>query len=161
MPRPIYIICHQMGTEDRETGLISLFFFIEKMQVTQLAIPPGAPVVIVPQQPFRVIATWMRNPHESPDQEYEWEMALNFPPGGPIPTFRLGAGRFKFEPNRPLHRFTVTVQGPLPLGPPGLLEAESKVRRVGDIDWQSQSYPIVIEPYQPPPGAIPPGQPPA
>ena len=42
MPRPIYIICHQMGTEDRETGLISLFFIIEKMQVAQLVLPPGA-----------------------------------------------------------------------------------------------------------------------
>ena len=143
-----------MGTEDRETGLISLFFIIEKMQVAQL--PPG---VQATPPPFRVIATWMRNSEEAVDQEYDWEMSLNFPPGGQMSTLPLGAGRFRFDPNRPLHRFTVTVQGQLPLGPPGLLVAESRLRKVGDTNWQSQTYPIVIEPFQPPPPAG--SQPPA
>ncbi len=150
MPRPVYIVCHQTGMEDRETGLISLFFLIEKLQVTQLPLPPSGQVMLIPQLLFRVVAAWMRNPDDAPDQEYDWEMLLTYPPGGPAPTLLLGTGRFRFDLNRPLHRFTANVQGQLPLGPPGLLVAESKVRRVGEADWQSQTYPIIIEPLQPP-----------
>src|SRR5436853_7225986 len=67
MPRPVYIICHQTGMEDRESGLISLFFVIEKLHVTPFTLPQGVhvPMMIIPQQPFRVVATWMRNPDDA------------------------------------------------------------------------------------------------
>ncbi|OGQ82489.1 MAG: hypothetical protein A3F90_08870 [Deltaproteobacteria bacterium RIFCSPLOWO2_12_FULL_60_19] len=143
MPKPVYIICSQGGSEDKNTGLVSLFNVVEKIQIIESP-PPASGQQPPPKTPtFRTLAVWMRADSDKPEDEFEFEVALSVPP-----TDREivgGTGRFSFT--KPLHRFFLDFFG-LPIEGPGTLLVESRIRKVGDKEWLRQSYPIFLERVQ-------------
>ena len=60
VPRPVYIICSESGSQDLNTGLVSHFQVIEAVQLSQIPMPVGVPTA-VPAFIFRATAVWMRN----------------------------------------------------------------------------------------------------
>src|SRR5438128_1103937 len=112
MPKPVYIICSQMGSEDRETGLLSVFSIIEKLQITSIPVPqPGQPPPIIQWAPFRVYAVWMKDDGDNPAQDFEFEMNLILPPDSR--RFQLASGTLRFEEGKPLRRVAVFITSPL------------------------------------------------
>jgi hypothetical protein len=148
MPRPVYILCSESGSQDLTTGLLSHFQVIETLNIS--AVPfPAAGVVVVPALMFRATAVWMRNADDLPEQEYEYETAFYFPPEGAEQVVQQG--KFIFEADKPLYRMIVIGQGP-PLSGPGLFRIENRIRKVGQAEWLRQDYhiPIVAIPQPPP-----------
>src|SRR2546429_3978101 len=116
MPRPIYIIGSESGSEDKVTGLVSLYHVIDRIVLhnipkdgTTEAVPADAQVISVGSLNLQVTAVWMRTSGDE-DQEFEFETILYQPPDEKPLT--VGAGTFKFI--RPFHRLTAKIYG-LPL----------------------------------------------
>jgi hypothetical protein len=148
MPRPVYILCSESGTEDKQTGLLSFFHVIEKIQIISVPEADEQGRVFLTSQRIRVVAVWMRGEEDSPTQEFEYQTVLVLPPyHKEIPS---GYGRFVFS--KPLHRFTVSDLGPLLFEGPGIMRAESRLRKLGEQTWLKQDYPIIVEEFQPHPG---------
>ncbi len=151
MPRPVYIICSESGSEDAQTGLVSHYHVIEKLRVVDFAqLQRQGAAVLVPTNMFRATAVWMRTEDDPPEQEFEFETAFYMPPDGE--ELVVQKGRFFFTPEKPLYRMMVSGQSS-PLPAPGLLRVENRVRRVGAKEWIRQDFPIIvetIEPAQPP-----------
>lgn len=152
MPRPVFILCSKSGVEDKESSLISLFDIVEKLQITKVPIPQVTtqegprPPVVIQYQPLRIVAVWMALPEDDPQQNYDYSMIVFGPPKGePIGVEAGGVFRF----TKPLHRFTMRIEGPLPMQGPGLIKIESRIRKVGEENWLSQDYPIIVEEIEP------------
>jgi hypothetical protein len=150
MAKPVYIICAQNGSEDRETGLLSIFHVIEKLQMTTIPVPqPGQPPPVIQVLPFRVFAVWMREEQDDSAQEFEFEMNLLLPPDNRRQ--QLLRGTLRFEQGRAFHRISVLFATPVPVTQPGMMSVESRLRRAGNgEEWRSQEYPILVEGTQTP-----------
>ena len=151
MPRPVYILCVQSSSEDRESNLLSLFGLVENFQITPIPAPlPNQPVFVL-WQPIRAVGAWLAEADDGPADEYESELRV-FIPGIEAP-FVVATGVFRFRdplPARPLHRFVVNFPTPLPLAQPGTMCIEHRIRRKGTEEWLSQDYPVIVEQVQPP-----------
>jgi hypothetical protein len=145
MARPIYIVCARSSSQDRASGLLSLFELIEKYQIFPIDLTKRDGPIIIPAQPLRLVATWMIEPDKGErfGDPFEFEFRLVVPPEPKV--HRLGGGSFLFEESQPLHRFTLQIDAPLPLEGPGVMWAESLVRKAGEDEWTIQSYPILLE----------------
>jgi hypothetical protein len=145
MPKPLFIIVCQSGAEDKDTGLISLFHVVDRIDAQILKIPPEGlkGTVLVQDMPLKVVATWIKDDDESYDQEYEFQVVGLMPPDGTVGFSSNGS--FRFSEGKPRHRLTANVHGQLPVKGSGTLLVESKVRKVGTQDWIVQSYPIQVE----------------
>jgi hypothetical protein len=91
---------------------------------------------------MHVIASWMKNPVDDQNQEYEYDVSLHIPGGSSLD---IGRGKFRFAEGRPLHRFTAAIRGQIPFKEPGLMMAECRIRKVGVKGWLIQNYPVLIE----------------
>jgi len=144
MPSPVYIICSESGSEDSQTGLVSLYHVIERLLITPTPAPQeGKRPTILRLQQFRITASWMLNQGDDPSAEYEFEMNVAVPPDANRQ--QLMAGRFHFEGGKPFYRISVLFDGPPPIAAGGVMIAESKLRKVGDESWLSQTFPVVID----------------
>jgi len=140
MPKPVYILCSESGSEDKITGLVSLFNLIEKIQIVKRE--QNEPV---PSLSLRVTATWARGEDEL-DQLFEFETAAYLPPDND--EMMLGKGEFRFT--MPFQRITMRMQGSLVFQGPGMLRIENRIRRAGTDEWFRQEYPILVEVQVPP-----------
>jgi hypothetical protein len=122
---------------DQRTNAISLFSLLETITYSELKAPPGAaqetPLVPAPLS-MTVVAAWMREEEDSPDQKFEAEI-LCFLPGNDQPAATIPFDPFWFE--RPAHRLIVWE---LLLPPyldikPGLMRLVNRVRRAGETEW--------------------------
>lgn len=149
MAKPAYIICAHSCVEDRETGIISAFQIIDKLQVTPLPVPPPGQNLVVLWQGMVIMIGWLGEP---PDIGQEFEMATRFVlPNGE--TQDLAQTPFRFgdpDPRKVLHRFVLRFPQPPSFNIPGLVLIESRIRRTGTEQWISQSYPLIIEVLPPP-----------
>ena len=84
MPKPVYILCSESGSEDRATGLISHFKVIDQIGLKPSPSSPDSEktTVIVTSIPLQMVAIWQADPHHDPDQEYDVENLLYMPPDG-------------------------------------------------------------------------------
>src|SRR6516162_554291 len=130
MPRPLYIICAESGSEDARTGLVSHFNVIESIQVWKRVDSNSSDQVRLPMLTFRATAVWMKNEGE-PDGEYEFQMVLHLPPTNK--ELVAQEGRFSFL-GKPFFRIALIAGGP-PFEGPGVFRIESRVRRVGAEKW--------------------------
>jgi hypothetical protein len=143
MPRPVYILCSESGSEDAQTRLLSHFNTIERIRIAPLPaeiVQPGKPIPI-PSVALRATAVWMSNEEDSPEQEYEYQMAFYLPPDGEEQL--VLEGRFFFDADKPLYRMVVLGMWP-PFRAPGVLRIESRIRPVGGTEWLRQDYPISV-----------------
>jgi hypothetical protein len=145
MPRPLYIICAESGSEDNRTGLVSHYNVIETIQLQKQpeGMPPGAVEpgsIRLPMLKFRATAVWMKREDE-PQGEYEFEMKLYIPPTSK--EVLVQSGTFSFSPGKPLYRIVLIAAGPA-FESPGTFRVESRVRRIGTDKWETQDYPIPV-----------------
>jgi hypothetical protein len=116
---------------------------VEKLQVTEFQIPENVKGhIVIEKPPLQLVASWMKNPIDNAGDEYEYELSFITPENAHIP---LAKGTFYFTEKRPLHRFKANIVGPLPFKSPGLLIAECKIRKIGDVGWLIQNYPMIVE----------------
>jgi hypothetical protein len=147
MPEPVYIICSESGAEDKNTGLMSLFNILEKIQVVKVT--PETPVAFLPR-PLTVQATaaWGRVAGDASDQLFDFQFLFTTPGL----TLAQGAGQFSFG-DKPLYR-TIGRADLLQFPGPGTLSVVCRVKRAGsEGPWQEQRYKILIEEVSPPPTA--------
>lgn len=138
MPRPVFIICSQSASEDAETHFLSLFQIVEQLMVPK--IPEGSKETISRGFSFRITAVWMRGEEDTPEQTFDSQLRLHFP-GTSDPRI-LGENSFSFSAR--FQRFSIILQ----MGggvEPGVLLIEHRIRRAGDEQWLSQTYPIPVE----------------
>lgn len=89
--------------------------------------------------PFVCIAVWRREEGDSDEDDYEHESRLMVPGKG---EFDGHKGKFRFT--KPYHRFALHSALQIPGIESGLLIFESRIRKVGDADWLTQSYSIAV-----------------
>jgi hypothetical protein len=137
MPKGIYVICSESGSEDKETGLLSLFNIIDKIQFAK---GPAPQKNSAPLTQLRMTACWMREEMDK-DHDFEFEAVLKLPME--IDEVVIGKGTFIFD--NPFFRINVRILGPLNFKGDGILLMESRVRKIGARAWHTHSRPIIIE----------------
>jgi hypothetical protein len=137
MPRPLYIVCSESGSEDKETGVLSLYNVIDKLQINKG--PPSSKITNAPLTQIRITSVWMQ---EDGDDEREFEFEVVFRPPHEQ-TSKVAHGTFSFT--MPLFRMTVKIFGLPYIKGDGIFWIESRVRKVGTLGWKLQEYPIFIE----------------
>jgi hypothetical protein len=139
MPSPVHIICSESGSDDKITGLLSLFNLVEQIQVHLLPEKPEGSVMIQ-ALPFRITATWMKLP-EDEGQEFDFSIRIHLPANDT--PLEIAQGEFTFE--RTFHRFNARILANLPFKVSGLMRVESRVRRSGAAEWLTQECPVPVE----------------
>src|SRR5208337_5639855 len=79
MPKPVYILCSESGSEDKTTSLVSHFKVLEQIELRQLPKPPEVAALIIPGLFFQMVAVWMAAEDDDPDQKYECITSLFLP----------------------------------------------------------------------------------
>jgi hypothetical protein len=149
MPKPVYILCSESGSEDKKTGLISHFNVIEKLLFAKVPAPePGA--MNVAAVPVQITAVWMRDEGDSPEQEFQFEIAVC----QPEQQFEVGLAGGLLTFHLPLSRVSFRFRGGLPVATSGIIWVEARLRKTGEEAWQTQRYPIFTE-EAPPPAPVP------
>jgi len=148
MPRPVFVVCSESISQDRETNLLSIFSIIERLDFFIGGKPDGTSdpaQMAIKHFRARLTAVWMFDPDEV-NIPFEHEVAFLLPPNGEEV---LGAKtEFSLREGFHLHRFVTALVG-LPPIKTGTLNLVSRVRRAGDSDWISQSYPVVVSVSEP------------
>lgn len=139
MPVPVFILCSEAGSVDRQRNLVSLFNIIEKVTVTPL---PESEAKRLRPSNIRVTAAWLG---EAGDSEAEFEAQLAVVTADGSEALRGEALPFRVPPNK-LHRFLYDVNGNGFFGASaGVAWVESRVRRKGDKgEWFVQRTPVIV-----------------
>lgn len=143
MPRPIYIICAENITVDRDTNLVSIFNVLEKIEVSgiiQHADPKHRRVSRIHGGSSKAVAVWARVQGDE-GKKFEAQFEVSFPDGKAESSPILP---FVFEGPMLLHRFIMSLQMH-PIQQSGKIRVENRVRRQGTDTWQSQAYEIFVE----------------
>ena len=138
MPKPVYVLCAENVSTDRETNLVSLFNVLERFEFTAGPQPADKIAAKILSPVVRAIAVWAREKGDlGKEFEHQFEIAVPGNPKNPV-----GPSPFQFGQDKILHRFVLTIQ----LGPmkSGALKITSKVRRKGAKSWENQSYEIQV-----------------
>jgi hypothetical protein len=150
MPRPVLIVCAESGAVDKLTNRLSVFDIVEKVLFQRIENqPPGS---ILPKFKMQVVAIWMRQDDESDDDQFESEFAIVT--SGSQQEASVVKMEFSFEPGKQLFRGIALLDAPLPIDGAGRMEILNRVRKVGDADWITQSYPILVEEVVQPTAAV-------
>jgi hypothetical protein len=141
MPRPLYIICSEDGSQDAITNLMSFFNVLEKILFVRHRDGDTQPALLFK---FHAVSVWTREETDSPEDEFESELSMYTPPNGNRVSLG-GSHRFKFEAGRRFMRIASRYQGPAPFESSGILRFESRIRKVGTEEWTTQEYSLEVE----------------
>jgi hypothetical protein len=151
MARPVFILCAQGTATDRESGLLTIFQVIERLEVKALPIldgGEGVQIVYVSSMPVHVVCCWLFELEKGDHfgDEFHFEFRALAPPGGIIVSLLLAEGTFRCgEPERDLlQRIILKLEGPHPFHKPGWWQIQSRIRKKGTDEWFSQDYPIEV-----------------
>jgi len=159
MPRPVYILFCDSGSVDNHTNRVSLFNVIEIFKVllnptegaedqVKSTIEAGTRISSKLGGGQRVTAVWMREDGDTPDAVFETQLTCLAPDGtslfsSPMLTFSFKTWFQRFDV------YSLHIPGFPSLG---VYAIESRVRRVGEQEWQwRQSFPFVVEEFKPAP----------
>jgi hypothetical protein len=100
----------------------------------------GVPPTVV-LTPLRAVAVWRGIEESDFEGEFEFEARAVFPGGHET---SLVLDRFRFQREKPRHRFTIDLPPPLfqMVQESGTFLLECRIRREGSADWSTQRYPI-------------------
>jgi hypothetical protein len=148
MPKPVYIVCSESGSEDRSTGLTSHFNVVEQIVLQELPPPPEGKLPVLRPLNLQISAVWASEESDSIEIEFEFQMRI-FVPASAEPIY-AGGGTFRFE--KPRFRSLANVHGII-LDRPGVFRAEARIRRANADkgSWLVQSYEILVTLLRPPP----------
>lgn len=142
MPRPAYIICSESGVIDQSRNLASHFSVLEKITFQRRPVQERLEDRTAIFR-CRVVAVWMKTDEDTPGQEFEAQLVFVSPPNG-REIIVAETGRFAFAPDKTFSRFVMQLAGPLPAEGAGILWVKHRIRVVGDEEWMTQEFPIVI-----------------
>jgi len=144
MARPIFIVCSNGVSIDRATNFLTMFQVLEGYTSTISETPEPVPVTesvraIVGDIRFFVTAVWMREPEETPEDEFEYELAITSP----------GQERQVFDHQhckipKNFFRITAGLQKSSPWDQAGIVSVECRLRKLPDGEWKTQEFPIPI-----------------
>ena len=138
MPKPIYIICSETGSEDKDTGLLSLFNLIDTLQITKAA--KGMPLrAASPITQLRITACWLQESGDE-DKEFEIEVAVISPVGEET---ILGRAALVFATK--FCRISARVIGLFPIKGEGMFWIEARIRKTDSNAWQVNKTPLFVE----------------
>lgn len=133
------MICSQSASIDRDTNQVSFSDVVESFAVVKGDAPPPAKLKLIPLV-FRVMAAWIKDENDPPEQKYEYHLTV-VPPKAE----ETIVAKFEFVFKTIIQRINTN---PLPLPQscePGILWLHSKLRRVGEQEWiAQQSFPIIV-----------------
>jgi len=143
MPKPVYILCSESGSEDKTTGLVSHFKVLEQIELRELPKPPEGATLVIPGLSFQMVAVWAAAEDDDLDQKYECTTTFFLPPDNQEQF--VGKAIFSFEGQKRRARQTANFFG-LALKAPGLLRIENRIRPLGAGEdlWLVQSYEIPV-----------------
>ncbi len=143
MPKPVYILCSESGSEDKTTDLVSHFKVLEQIELRELPKPPEGATLVIPWLSFQMVAVWAAAEDDDLDQKYECTTTFFLPPDNQEQF--VGMRIFSFEGQKRRVRQTANFIG-LALKAPGLLRIENKIRPLGTGEdlWLVQSYEIPV-----------------
>jgi hypothetical protein len=142
MPKPLYILCSESGSEDKNTGIASYFNVLDLIEIRELPKPPEGAIHLVQPIRFQIVAVWARTSEDDLEHPFQFTVSLFLPlKEEPLD---LANGIFTFE--KPRFRATTIVSGLIFAGA-GVMRAESKIRKLGDGDesWLVQSYDVEVK----------------
>ena len=141
MPKPLYILCSESGSEDRTTGLVSFFNVLDQLELREPAKRPDGGPPVAGTLDFQVVALWARTSEDAPEQQFQFALSLSLPQHDKA--LDLGSGIFMFE--KPRFRAMAFVRY-LDIRAPGVMRAECRIKRLSDADesWLAQSYEVEI-----------------
>ncbi len=150
MPTSAYTICSLTGAVDVYNNSLSCYNVIEIVQFTRIPEPqPGQPQVVARVPTCRIVAVWLRDDADDPNQLYEARL-VSRRAGGEVSEL----GRFpQFRFPTQFHRLVVPE---IPIVParPGVAFVECQIRRAEEgAEWiNGNRFPIVFEevPFQEP-----------
>ena len=144
MVNPVFILVAKLSSQDKDSGALSIFEIVEKLQFTAIPKPidPAQPIMVL-FEPMRLIATWSSETDADRNREYDYEIEA-FMPDESLPLI-AASGTFRFEAGKQNHRITVIFASPLPITKPGIIRFQGKIRVTGTPNWQTQSYLIPVE----------------
>ena len=142
MPKPVYMLCCQSGSDDERTKLASHFNVYDRVEIIVTPGKPGSdgPAVIY-TMPLRIVAVWSADKKEDFDTTFDVQVRLLAPQLREPRT--IHDGKFRFEQGTPKQKFTFDIQGFFVSGE-GDLVAECRIRRSGELRWLKQSYTIDV-----------------
>lgn len=142
MPRPVYIICSESGAVDGATNLVSHFSVLEQISFRRR--PDEEKLEDRPPALFkcRVVAVWLKTEDDVVGRDYESQIVLVSPPEGKETI--VGQQHFTFASDKWLQRFIADLVGPFPATGSGTLWIKHRIRMVGDAEWMTQEFPIVV-----------------
>jgi hypothetical protein len=140
MPQPVYIICSELISQDKETNQLSIFSIVESLEAHrgQTQRKQGHNVV----GKSRIVAVWMKDDGDE-EVQFEEEIVFLLPPNDKEVV--AAKGTFHFESGKYLHRSIINMLGWPPIKGSGVMWVQSRIRRKDDEQWKTQSYPIVVD----------------
>jgi hypothetical protein len=142
MARLAYLILSRSGAIDQTKNTASFFHVVETVTVSP-APPDATPQEgrARPQHHFFLVAVFLREEGDAPDQEFESQTMCLLPSGDTF--FESAVTSFRFS--SPFHRLYVpdlTLHGYPALG---LYELKARLRRAGEQQWHSeQTFPFLV-----------------
>jgi len=147
MPQPVYIICSESDSLDKRTGLLSLFHIVEGYDVALLRLKPSEDITIkdvtITGAALSIVVNvvWMREDNDSPEQEYDFEVAVRSP--GKLDFVALQSGKLRFT--QLFHRVAVRARKDEPWTESGICWFEGRLRESGTKAWTfTQRFPVPI-----------------
>jgi hypothetical protein len=143
MPKPLYILCSESGSDDKTTSMVSIFNVLEQIELRQAPKTPEGGLQIFPGLSLYVVAAWAATPEDDPEESFQYVLSLFLPPKDEV--IDLLNGTFKFD--KPRFRMAAVLKGVQFRGP-GIFRAESKIKRQADGDdaWLVQRYDVDVVP---------------
>lgn len=143
MPRPAYILCADRVVEDKTTNLVTVVAIVEVVRVEVRHHELNAQEPRARRQgddSAHAIAVWRGEPDDvGVNFSHEWALIVPGQPETRVPT-----GEFTFDPEKPLQRFRLAMNG-LPQPPhSGMVEIESRLRPTGIGQWYAQRFQIAF-----------------
>jgi hypothetical protein len=132
-----------MVVQDKYTNQLTIVSVIESLEhltAHELSEQSGTPHL---SARWDIVGVWRRSPEDSDDQEFEQRFHLYLPPSDS--RVILAKGKFKFQAGKQLNRSVLQMVGWPPINHSGVLRIEDMVRKLGDREWKTQEYRIVVE----------------
>jgi hypothetical protein len=142
MPKPVYILCAENITEDKSSGLISIYSVLERIEIKFQVMPQAQP--LPQQQPFppiggfrfpttfKAIAVWAREPSDV-GKSYEGDWIISVPGSDRVV---IPANVLRFTRDANLNRNILVSM--LPITQSGTVVIEHRIKRKGANTWKHQ-----------------------
>ncbi len=144
MPKPVYILCSESGSEDRTTSLLSHFKVLEHIEARELPRPPAGHPVAISSLSFQIVAVWEKTAEDAEGEEYESVTSICLPPENN--EIIVATGKFDFPGSKRRYRSIVNVSGVV-ISSPGTLRVRDKIRacRGTNQEWLVQAYDVSVD----------------